>query len=360
MTKEGDILISPPIKNIYYMLTYAFNALRKPDYKNAATEDCEDLLDLLAKILVLGLNRLIKQGFFRDYIRVSETSSSIRGKINITQSIKTLSFLKKQLNISYNEYSMNNYLNQIIKTTLILLIRSSDIKKDTKNNIKRILIYFSNVDSLEVKFIDWNIRYYRNNQEYKMIIDFCYLIINGLLQTNEDGSYKLLNFSKSLMEKIYEEFLFRYFKEEYKNILVERNILNWPLDKGSQDDDNLLPQMRTDIVLSNNEDKFLIMDAKYYNDVFSNYYDKDSIRSKNLYQIFTYVKSMEYKHKNVESHKVSGMLLYACTDGTDLDVHYLMDGNNIIVKTLDLNKKNFDDIKGQLNEIANCFLEGKY
>ena len=52
-------------------------------------------------------------------------------------------------------------------------------------------------------------------------------------------------------------------------------------------------------------------------------------------------------------HTVSGMLLYAATDETiQPDNSYQMSGNNISVKTLDLNR-DFPEIAAQLNAIVN-------
>ena len=73
--------------------------------------------------------------------------------------------------------------------------------------------------------------------------------------------------------------------------------------------------------------------------------------SGNLYQIFTYVKNKEQEFGDQE-HMVSGMLLYARTDEQiQPDGDYLMSGNKISVKTLDLNCE-FSEMAGQLNGIA--------
>lgn len=66
---------------------------------------------------------------------------------------------------------------------------------------------------------------------------------------------------------------------------------------------------------------------------------------------YIYVKNKESSLKNV-LHHVSGMLLYAKTDEEVLpNNNYLMDGNLIMVRTLDLNLE-FDFIAKQLNKIA--------
>ena len=110
----------------------------------------------------------------KQLMEVDETTSSIRGKINKTESINELSFINKKLNCTYDEFSMNSYLNKIIKITLTILLKESTIKKH-KHGIKNILLYFRDVDTIDTNNINGQISYDRNNQEYRMIIGICNL-----------------------------------------------------------------------------------------------------------------------------------------------------------------------------------------
>ena len=95
----------------------------------------------------------------------------------------------------------------------------------------------------------------------------------------------------------------------------------------------------------------LIIDAKYYAHTTQTQYDVYILHSGNLYQIFTYVKNKEAEFGS-EPHRVSGMLLYAATDeAIQPDNRYHMSGNQISVKTLDLNR-DFSEIAAQLNAIV--------
>lgn len=99
-----------------------------------------------------------------------------------------------------------------------------------------------------------------------------------------------------------------------------------------------------------NGDVVLIIDAKYYSHTTQVQYDVHTLHSNNLYQIFTYVKNKDAEFGD-KSHKVSGMLLYAATDeAVQPDNTYLMSGNKISVKTLDLNS-DFSEIAAQLNAV---------
>lgn len=66
------------------------------------------------------------------------------------------------------------------------------------------------------------------------------------------------------------------------------------------------------------------------------------------------MKNKEYTFKD-EKHRVTGMLLYARTnEEIQQDQTYQMHGNQISVKTLDLNKP-FKDISKQLDGIVNGY-----
>ena len=336
-----------PIRNIYYMLSYAFQVLSEQGYKNIETEQFDNVAELCAAILSKGVSLQLKRGLGREYIETTESLSSVRGRIEISESIKTRSLRKRQLICSYDDFSENSYMNRIIKTTMQLLLHS-DIAKARKKELRKLLVYFGNVDLLDVHMINWKIQYNRNNQTYRMLISVCYLVIKGLLQTNTDGTTRLMDFlDEQRMCRLYEKFILEYYRKEYPQLTVNASQIPWALDDGIND---MLPVMQTDIMLSQGN-KVLIIDAKYYGHTTQTQYDIHTFHSANLYQIFTYVKNKEAEPADVP-YKVSGMLLYARTDeAVQPDNSYQMSGNKISVRTLDLNRE-FSGIAAQLNAIA--------
>lgn len=335
-----------PIQNIYHMLAYAFQVLREQGYKSIATEQFDNVSELCAAILAKGITGQLKRGLGREYIEQTESLSAVRGRIDISESIKTQSIQKQQLVCSYDEFAVDSYLNRILKTTIELLL-STDISKTRKKELKKLLVFFGEVHTLDVHLIDWNIRYHRNNQTYRMLISVCYLIIKGLLQTNTDGTTKLMDFlDEQRMCRLYEKFILEYYRREHPELNANASQIPWALDDDMRD---MLPVMQSDITLSKGG-KVLIIDAKYYSHTTQIQYDVHTLHSGNLYQIFTYV-----KNKQVElgpgAVPVSGMLLYAQTDEQVQPNHtYHMSGNQIRVQTLDLNCE-FSDISKQLDKI---------
>ena len=84
------------------MLLYAFQVLNEQGYKNIATEQFNNTAELMAAILAKGITVQIKRGLGKEYIPQTEALSALRGKIDIAESIKTQTMLKKQMICSYD------------------------------------------------------------------------------------------------------------------------------------------------------------------------------------------------------------------------------------------------------------------
>lgn len=334
-----------PIHNVYYMLSYAFQILNEQSYKNIATEQFHNTADLMAAILSKGIATQIKRGLGKEYIPQREALSTLKGKIDITESIKTQTILKKQMWCTYDEFSVNGTKNRIIKSTLELLL-GSDIPKHRKKELRKLMVFFSDVKNIDLHSVNWNMKYDRNNKTYRMLISICYLVVNGLLQTNSEGNTKIMDFlDEQSMFRLYEKFILGYYKKHYTELSPSASRIPWSVDNTI-----MLPVMQSDIHLQKGN-TVLIIDAKYYSHTTQVKYDNHTLHSNNMYQIFTYVKNCDYVFGE-EDHKVSGMLLYAKTEEEiQPDNIYQMHGNQITVKTLDLNQK-FDIIAKQLDNIV--------
>lgn len=336
------------VQNIYYMLAYAFQVLHEKGYRDVASEDFKSAAELLAAILCRGVSIQIKRGLERQYITREEALSTPRGKVEVNASIKTLALRKKQLVCAYDEFSVDAYPNRIVKTTISVLLRSN-ISKKRKKELRKLLVYFDGVSVLDVRTINWNLQYNRNNQTYRMIIAVCQLILKGLIQTTSDGSTRMMEYQDDqAMARLYEKFILGYYQREHPELKVYSPQIRWAVTDGY---DFRLPTMQTDIVITSRETgKTLIIDAKYYshNMQMKAPYMTQTIHSANLYQIFTYVKNWPATPGEV----VSGMLLYAGTDdAVQPNNDYQISGNRISVKTLDLDC-DFSDIAKRLDEIA--------
>ena len=228
------------------MLSYSFQVLNEQGYKKVDTEEFHNVADLCASVLIKGVTVQLKRGLGREYIQEDDVLSSLRGKIDITASIKSRTMLKKQMVCVYDEFLVNSYMNKILKTTMSLLL-GADIAKNRKKELRKLLVFFDEVDLIDIHAIQWNMQYNKNNQTYRMLISVCYLVIKGLLQTNSDGDTKLMDFlDEQRMCRLFEKFILEYYRKEHSEIKATASQIPWQLDDDMND---MLPVMQTDIML---------------------------------------------------------------------------------------------------------------
>jgi 5-methylcytosine-specific restriction enzyme subunit McrC len=343
-------------KNIYYMLSYAYNILREGAFREVDSEDFENIHNLFAEIIALGVSNQIKRGLNREYEEYTESIGTVRGKISINNSFFGLTQKSNKLVCTFDEYTSNSPMNQVIKSTMYLLIHSDEVKPDKKIRLKSLIKYFSEVELVDPHTINWqSFQYHRNNATYRMLMNLCYLVHSGMILSDSTGKKKLSEYiDGQQMHALYERFILEYFKKHHREFGVSRPVIKWNLDEGEAGNliIDFLPNMYTDITLQY-EDRILIIDAKYYKEILScsQYSSKGKYKSANLYQIFTYVKNMDTQGTG----NVEGMLLYAKTEqNAPDDMSVLISGNRIHVKTLDLSDE-WDRVTEKLELIARDF-----
>ena len=343
MTEDKGLLI----RNVYYMLAYAFQELRQNNYAEIEGEAFDNIYDLFAEIIVRGISYQLKQGLYREYVAKNESMQTVRGKIDINGTIAKRTRNIPHIVCDYDELSENNVYNQILVTTATLLIKHSDVKKEKKSKLKQLMLFFQNVQSIDAHTIRWNaLRFDRNNRNYRMLLYLCYFIISEWLMTTENGEFKMREFSDDHMCRLFEKFVLSYYKKHHPDLKPCAAQIDWNIET-EQSTLNILPIMQTDILLTIGE-RTLIIDTKYYTRSMQKQFDKATIHSNNLYQIHTYVTEYDENHTG----KVDGMLLYAKTQEDIVPDGQLKrkDGNYIYFKTLDLNQ-DFENIKKQLDGV---------
>ena len=351
MTSDKGILI----RNIYYMLTYAFKALRQNNYEDVDSENFEDIYDLFAEILARGISYQLKQGLHKEYVLQEDDLTTLRGKLNFKESVKLKIRQQQRLACEYDEYLENNLFNQVLKSTTLLLIRQKKVDVKRKDRLRKLMLFFSNVDEVDLRRVKWNaFQFDRNSRNYQLLLNICYFVVKDLLLTTESGRYRVLAFSEEDMALLFERFVLEYYRKEHPKLNADAPRVDWNLKK-NQKSKRLMPSMKTDIVLDMGERK-LIIDTKYYGHILQERFGKVEVRSQHCYQVFSYMMNFDRKR----SGKVDGMLLYAKTEGDEAlnSMERFVFGNRFFIRTLDLNLE-FEKIKKQLDEVAEWYDNGK-
>ena len=328
------------------MLCYAWNVLSIKDTVNVAMEQLTDSYNLLGRIFLYGVGKLIRQGFHRSYEIKEDELSVLKGKVLISETIKHSSLAKKRLYCGFDEFTINNLFNQIIKYTLLHLLKNPSIDNSIKNDIKKKIVYFANVGETPPNSINLQrLKFNRNNFIYKLLISIASMLYNNTMVNEESGRIAFKDFyRKKQMQKVYELFLFNFYALHLdKNIYrVHAPKINWSIDedafdlwKDDFDVETKITDRRTDIVVENKKEKVqFIIDAKYYEKALvSSYQDAttETYRTMHINQVRGYVLDSTFEGKKY------GALIYP-TVYRELDKMLPIKNSNIAVKTLNLNQ----------------------
>ena len=330
-----------PIKNIYYLLCYAWNKLEESELVDVSADDESDLLNLLGRVLLKGTKTLLKRGIDRQYLTENEIYQGIKGKVNITDSLRKNLFSKGLSVCEFDELSADILPNQILKTTLRNLTQIPSLSPTLKHEIRTIIYRLHEVNEIVLTdTIFRQVQISRNNSFYAFLLNISELIYKNLLINEENGHFEFRDFVRNerQMAILFEEFIRNFYKIEMPEAKVFREDLHW---KMAGEVHQFLPKMQTDISIKINGRK-LIIDAKYYKETLQKYYDSEKIHSQHLYQLFAYL-------KNQEDTKAEGILIYP-TVQKSLSLTYTHEEHTIRIETLNLNQ-DWQGIKADLLRI---------
>ncbi|MDZ7718034.1 MAG: 5-methylcytosine-specific restriction endonuclease system specificity protein McrC [Balneolaceae bacterium] len=326
-----------PVENIYFLLCYAWDKLEEKDRVNVSTDGRHDLLELLSQVLINGSRILLKRGLEHDYVSHTQESVGVKGKLEVSKSVKQNSFQRLHAVCNYDEYSADILHNQILITTLFQLLYAVRLDDDLKHDIRRILRRFPRIQIIDLNPVVFDkIKIHRNNRFYEFLLNVCQLIYENQLPNEDEGTWAFSDVTRDedKMAILFEKFVLNYYKREYSEWDVRGEYIYWNFDV--DDDKNLeyLPRMETDITLRKPHEK-IIIDTKYYKDTMQRNYDTDKIKSGNLYQLFSYL--MHQQDGTERNFRTKGILLYP-TISEEYDLEYQYNQHPVEIRTINLNQ----------------------
>lgn len=339
-----------PIQNIYYLLCYAWNKLDEKELVKVSIDDSTELVDLFAKVLINATKVLLKRGIDKNYIEHTEEIAGVKGKLLISETIKRNILFKQRTICSFDDFSANILSNQILLSTIYGLTRTKGIDKELKSELVSLHKMFIGIDQIQISSsLFKQVRLNRNNRFYGFVMNVCQIIFESTLPSEEKGKFLFSDFTRDekKMPILFQAFIRNFYKiEQYKFPTVKGETIDWQFESVDEQSDKYLPQMHTDITLENISDK-VIIDAKYYQETMKLYYNKEIIKSENLYQLFSYLINQE--EGTQKTKKAIGILLYPTIE-TDYDLNFKYGAHLIKIRTVNLNT-NWENIHERLLEI---------
>jgi len=339
-----------PIENIYYLLCYAWNKLDEKDRVSISIDDKTELLDLFAKVLINVSRMLLKRGIDRSYVDYTTEIAGVKGKLEMSQTLKSNLLFKQRTVCIFDEFSANILSNQILVTTIFRLIRTRGLDNELKAELRNLLRMFPGIQQVEIKpLLFQQVKINRNNHFYGFIMNVCGIIYESTLPTEEHGDYKFADFTRDekKMNQLFEAFVRNFYKiEQDKFTTIKKETIRWQFSDTGNDSLQYLPQMETDITLENENEK-IIIDTKYHKETMTVNYGKEKIKSANLYQLYSYLLTQQDQHP--KTMNATGILLYPTIE-QEYNLDFKYHDHNIHIRTVNLNT-NWKHISSRLKQI---------
>lgn len=291
----------------------------------------ESIISYFSKILFTELQR----GAYKEYVTYQDRVALLKGRYLVAENIKR-NFTREKVYCEYDEFSVNNELNRFFLYAVKIFLRFVNDKKFL-SLIEQTLEEADYIPKLDIDNL--NIRFTRLNERYKKSYDLAYMILKHLIFDIDSSNKKSFIFLFD-MNKLFERFIGKVFKNSYKNVELQY--------KKSFNDITLIP----DIFI---KDPKIVIDTKY-----KKCKDEYTVDRNDKYQMYVY--GVNFEAKDV-------MLIYP-RHLSDLDKCLrLGEGEkeiNLHLRSVDLGCCSGDcnfgefikNIKNQIKEIGVCY--GKY
>jgi 5-methylcytosine-specific restriction enzyme subunit McrC len=337
-----------PIANLYYLLCYAWNRLEDDELVDVGQLEGTDSVNLLAQLLTALARQALRRGLNRDYLGRREDVACLRGRVLLAESSRRLLLQHGRAACEFDELDHNNLPNQILLATLLNLRDADSISADNRDALSALIRELRTIEPADLQSgLFRRVRLHRSNAHYGLLLAVCELAYDCVMPEPGAGPHRLRGFVEDhrLLAKVYENFVHNFYAAHapdhgYAGVGAPK--VKWaavPADPASA---ALLPSMNTDVVLRGAERR-IIIDCKFHHEALAGRFERDTLISANLYQIFTYVKNQRHA---AGWEKCEGLLLYPAV-ADDFVADYDMDGNRIRAATLDL-AQSCDQIRDRL------------
>lgn len=310
-----------PIRNLWYMLLYAWNETPKsPYWQMVDIEESPSLDALLASILVKTIQQRLRIGLGCSYMAEQKLLRRLRGRIHFTNSLKQRTFERGQVFCEYEHYSINAPKNQIIRSTLFHLAQVGQFGPDQswaeklRHNIRWLVRTLGGIDLIELSpDIIHRQQVARHDRDYRIMLAICDLILQRRLPTEDAGEVYMsrLERDRFILHKVFERFVYNFYRYHLGEWEVRyQKVLTWH----EKITNMFLPNMQPDLVLQEKTmGRMIVLDTKFTpRSLKENQWGKALFDSSHLYQIYAYLGTQE--HLSERHRQATGILLYPAID----------------------------------------------
>ena len=330
-----------PVRNLWLLMLYASrlyqnSALRR----NGAVEDNpEDLLDLVAEVLVTAVERRLQRSLGRQYRQHSATLTRVRGHIDVLATESRMLLAQGRIACRFDELTVDNLRNRVLRAALVVAARYVEdhtLQRRARSLADALTQYGVSPEPVTARDAG-QLSLSRNEQDDAEAVDAARLLLQMVIPAEDTGNASSRDPERGAEEirRLYEAAVRGF----YKAVLPPAWLVasgetqhRWPLSNATAGMVGILPIMKTDILLQT-ATRRIVVETKFADALKPNQYGLPRLSRDHIFQLYAYVQS---QHDVDElSRATEGVLLYPAV-GQHLDESATIQGHRYRFLTVDL------------------------
>jgi 5-methylcytosine-specific restriction enzyme subunit McrC len=332
-----------PVRNLWLLMLYASDLFRTRGIGRVGLEDCpDDLPDLVAEILANAVEVRQRRRLSLGYRSREAVLNRVRGRIDVLTTERHQLLDRGMVACRFDELTIDTPRNRFVRAALEAvsrIVRRRDISyrcRSLAGGMKAMGVSGEPPTRAQMS----TDRFGRHDADDRVMVAAAKLAFELTLPTEVSGVNMLTlpDREEGWVRRLFERAIGGF----YDVVLSPQGwqvkcgvTLRWQISQKTTAIDNILPSMRTDVVLDHPIAKRrIVIDTKFTSIVTNGWYREQTLRNGYLYQIYAYLRS-QVGGGDVLADFAGGLLLHPSV-GQTVDETVVIQGHPIRFATVDL------------------------
>lgn len=368
-----------PIRNLWFLFVYASGLSQFRNQFRGEVDQASSFRSLISRLLCHIVERRLRKGLGIQHLQHYDVLRRVRGRINILETYTQNLLQKGRVACQYNLLTVDVPHNQLARAALSSLsIEIREVLAEQRKphhsggkplldeleslhrrcGILELTLGRAGVSDRHHSSFELDVEQTPSHEiEDLLMVSLSKAALNYYFPSSQPGIQWApeLDSKEVVYWKLFEQAIGNFYRIELPQeewVVGIQKELEWHETNPLRGLSKYLPRMEADIVLKNKRSgRKIIIDTKFKNISQKRKMDPKiyGFRSKDIYQLYSYIRSQEHEKKK-NSKTSEGILLYPSLD-QDIDVEANFHGHRIRFVTVNLNRDS-NDIVDQLKRLV--------
>ena len=332
-----------PVRNLWLLMLYASDLFRMRGQDDLAYEDDPDELpDLVAEILAHAVEKRQRRQLSLGYRRRHAVVARVRGRIDVLETERRQLLSRGRVACRFDELTIDTPRNRFVRAALEKIARLAT-QGDAVHRCRKLAHEFRTmgVGGLPPSPTEMRSEHFgRHDAGDRFMVAAAQLAFDLALPTELSGTdvLPLPDREERWVRRLFERAVGGFYE-----ITLNRQgwqvrtgeWLYWQIEHRTANVDNILPKMKTDVILEHGaSNRRIVIDTKFTSILTRGWYREETLRSGHLFQIYAYLRSQAGRGHPI-ADRAEGLLLHPSVAG-NVDETVVIQGHPIRFATVDL------------------------